>query len=125
MIDNLHQHQNKSCKLISNRTGESSRGTKRSAASSPDLPVKKAHNGRYDSCDLGIPTNQMSSHMRSLGHKEKACTIQVYGIHLIQSAFKCRIVVYRVKSGEKHIDYITFFDEIKFRVFSKVVLSAN
>ncbi|CAH1102851.1 unnamed protein product [Psylliodes chrysocephalus] len=123
-IDNLHRHKNKSCKMISNRTGESSRGTKRSVTSSSDvLPVKNVrvvrvpqvhthrtvdsqrNNGRCESCDVDIPTNQMSSHMRSLDHKEKACTIQGDGICLIQIAFKCRIASYRVKSDEKHIDY--------------------
>ncbi|CAH1104266.1 unnamed protein product [Psylliodes chrysocephalus] len=69
----------------------------------------------------------MSSHMRRLDHKGRACTIQADGIYLIQSAFKCRIASYRVKTDEKHIDYITFFDTIKFRILelSKVVLRAH
>ena len=113
---------------MTGRSPSPSRGTKRSTNSSPDvLPVKKARNGRCESCNVDIPTNQMSSHMKSLDHKEKACSIHADGIYLIQSAFKCRIASYRVKSDKKHIDYVTFFDAIKLRVLKllKVVLKAH
>ncbi|CAH1101722.1 unnamed protein product [Psylliodes chrysocephalus] len=145
-VDNLRRHQNKSCKLISNRIGESSGGTKRSTTPSNDVPPEKkarvmrvpqvhthrivdskAHNRRCESCNVDVPTNQMTSHMRSHGHKEKACAIHADGIYLIKSAFKCRIATYRLKCDEKHIDYVTFFDAIKLRVLKllKVVLKAH
>lgn len=148
-VDNLHRHQIKSCRLINNRNGESSRATKRTAVVSindmvdkkarlmpisqvhavnaPQVVAPQARMGRCEPCNEDIPAAQMASHMRSLSHKEKSCTIHGNGIYLIQNAFKCRIASYRVNSDEKHIDYITFFDSVKSRVLEllKVVLKSH
>lgn len=71
-------------------------------------------------CDITIPRNQMSAHQRTLAHKNKCSVIVSHGVELIESAFKSRIVTYRVSSDTEHVDYSVFFNEIKTKVLSLI-----
>lgn len=131
-IDNLRRHQMNSCKLIHNRTGETSRSNtvpkqickKRAADNVGEVIQKKKrivspvrnHLEKCECCNVDIPSNLMGAHKRSLDHKAKACTFYSDGVELMKSAFKCRIATYRVKSDKQHMEYTSFFDGVKNRV---------
>ncbi|XP_074041969.1 uncharacterized protein [Leptinotarsa decemlineata] len=59
----------------------------------------------------------MNIHRRTLQHRTNACIQYGDGVKIIRTAFKCRIVSYRVDSQNHHIDYPTFFNELKQKVF--------
>lgn len=71
-------------------------------------------------CDVSVPCNQMLAHSRTKQHKDKCCMPLSQGVELMQSAFKNRVVTYRVSSDREHVDYTTFFDEIKSKVLSLI-----
>lgn len=67
-------------------------------------------------CNITVPQNKMLAHERTLQHKNNACVSIGRGVQCIESAFKSRIVTYRINSDFEHVDYTTFFQEIKPRV---------
>ncbi|XP_074026081.1 uncharacterized protein [Leptinotarsa decemlineata] len=58
----------------------------------------------------------MNVHRRTLQHRTNACVQYGEGVKIVNTAFKCRIVSYRVDSENHHMDYPTFFNEIKQKV---------
>lgn len=49
-------------------------------------------------CDICVPQEKMSAHLRSAAHREKAITKKIDdGIEMVQTAFKNRIATYRIK----------------------------
>lgn len=71
-------------------------------------------------CDVTIPRSQISAHQRTLAHKSKASVVVSHGVELIETAFKNRIVTYRVSSDNEHVDYSLFFAEIKSKVLDLI-----
>ncbi|KAJ8979684.1 hypothetical protein NQ317_001085 [Molorchus minor] len=67
----------------------------------------------FTCCNRILTANQMNSHRRTLEHKTNSCVHLADGVHLIRSAFKCRIVSYRLHGDNFHIDYTIFFNEVK------------
>ena len=69
-----------------------------------------------DVCNISIASNKMAAHRRSLEHRNNSCLPMAQGVQVIQSAFKNRIVTYRISSDREHVDYSTFFEEVKDKV---------
>uniref|UniRef100_V5I8X1 Uncharacterized protein n=1 Tax=Anoplophora glabripennis TaxID=217634 RepID=V5I8X1_ANOGL len=59
-------------------------------------------------------------YMRIEGHWNKTfcCTPKSDGIQIINTAFKCRIISYRVYSESKHTDFNEFFSHVKPKIIS-------
>ena len=105
----LLRHSRESCRL---RFADSDVGKRRridGAASSSTME-------HCVMCNINVPKNKMLAHQRTLQHKSKSCVTVSHGVQLIQSAFKNRLVTYRISSDNEHVDYIIFFDEIKSKV---------
>lgn len=103
-VDNLRRHERQSCK------GNNSSGP--SNAKQPRLDIQLP---TWCNC-CNISVNNQNAHRRTLQHRTNACIYMGEGIQRIDSAFKCRIVSYRVESDNSHVDYNDFFCEIKPRV---------
>lgn len=71
-------------------------------------------------CNVAVPRNQMSAHQRTLTHKSKSCVRVCDGVQITESAFKNRIVSYRVSCDTDHVDYSVFFNDIKVKVLDLV-----
>jgi hypothetical protein len=69
-------------------------------------------------CNVDVPKNHVWAHERSLEHRSKSCVVVSHGVQRIDSAFKNRIVSYRINGEKEHVDYSAFFDEIKSKVLS-------
>ncbi|XP_074034146.1 uncharacterized protein [Leptinotarsa decemlineata] len=70
-------------------------------------------------CNLTILSDQMDQmnvHRRTLHHRTNACLHYGEGVKIVGTAFKCRIVSYRVDSQNHYMDYNTFFNELKQKV---------
>ena len=67
-------------------------------------------------CDVRVPKNRILAHERTLEHRSKSCVSVGHGVQRIETAFKNRIVTYRITSENEHVDYTAFFDEIKSKV---------
>lgn len=61
---------------------------------------------------MSVPTDAYIGHMKSLMHKATSCTNVDDGIEVVDSAFKCRIISYRVSAQRHHICYRDFFGEV-------------
>lgn len=66
-----------------------------------------------DCCNVTLTAGQMKSHRRTLQHRTNSCVPHVDGVAIVQTAFKYRIVTYRVHSQNNHLDYLMFFNEIR------------
>lgn len=71
-------------------------------------------------CNVSVPSNQMTSHKRTSNHRNMSCLPLSPGIQIVESAFKSRIVTYRISSENEHIDYPLFFEEIKPKVINAI-----
>lgn len=69
-------------------------------------------------CNKTIPVNQMIAHSRTLEHRTNSCGPLTNGVQVVRSAFQSRITSYRIHSENHHIDYVTFFSEIKHKILS-------
>lgn len=67
-------------------------------------------------CDIDIPRSRFRGHLASLKHKGNACTDVIPGVEKIKTAFKYRIVSYRISSEQHHLNYDMFFNEVKEKV---------
>ncbi|XP_074036831.1 uncharacterized protein [Leptinotarsa decemlineata] len=108
--DNLRRHQRESCILANNEGPSMSKRPRLNAPLSPEMQTCLC-------CNLNIASDQMNIHRRTLQHRTNACIQYGDGVKIIRTAFKCRIVSYRVDSQNRHIDYPTFFNELKQKVF--------
>ena len=109
----LNRHREQSCVARFNNDGGAKRCRIDGAAStSNNTPVMVT----CGVCNVTVPQNRMMAHERTLEHRSKSCVPVSRGVHRIESAFKSRIVTYRVNSDNEHINYTSFFDEIKCKV---------
>lgn len=67
-------------------------------------------------CNQIIPLNRYTGHLRSLHHKANSCINVCEGIEIINTAFRRRIISYRISSDRHHLDYEEFLNEIKVKV---------
>lgn len=67
---------------------------------------------RCDSCNVEVPRHAYAGHRKSLMHKMKSCRNLEDGVEVVDSAFKKRIISYRVSPVGHHISYKEFFDEV-------------
>lgn len=70
------------------------------------------------SCNIQVEVDKWAPHCRTNEHKNNSCIQLEDGIQVMQSAFKSRIATYRVSPQTYHIDYKSFFEEIKGKVIS-------
>ncbi|MGH9021456.1 MAG: hypothetical protein ACRDV0_10695 [Acidimicrobiales bacterium] len=73
-----------------------------------------------DICNVNVSQNQKLAHERTLKHRTNSCLPVSRGVQVIHTAFKSRLVSYRVTSDKEHLDYSTFFDEIKSKVLNMI-----
>lgn len=110
---NLVRHQRESCK---NRPTETDSPRAKRIAANPNPPAASTSTYSCTSCNISIPGNQVARHERTLQHRNNAMVQLSPNVHLIRSAFKCRISSYRIYSDNSYIDYILFFNDIKKKV---------
>jgi hypothetical protein len=72
-------------------------------------------------CNISVPTAYFMAHQRTLEHRSNSCRPLSDGVEIVESAFKSRIITYRVTSNGVHIDYSAFFEEVKPMVSSLIV----
>lgn len=105
--DNLRRHERSSCnKLQNDNDGLSVKIQKLNPQPSTSSSVQTCN-----CCNKTVAN--MYSHMRTIEHRTNSCVPLRGGIQVVRSAFKCRIVSYRVHSENYHLDYVRFFTEIK------------
>lgn len=112
----LLRHQLQSCKrrFDFNAGGQKRRRIDGGASSSSPTMQK------CDLCDISVPREQMLAHSRTIEHKNNSCKPLSDGVQLMQSAFKNRIVTYRISGDREHTDYTAFFEDIKSKVISLI-----
>lgn len=118
--DNLRRHERESCKRTDFGEPEVKRVRLLQQSEPLIIPTIKC-------CNKDISRSQIYAHRRTLEHRTMSCTPKCDGIQIINTAFKCRIISYRVHSDTKHTDYVMFFDEVKAKVISLLedVISAH
>lgn len=110
--DNLRRHQRQSCKKTVRNDGVPEKRVKigsEPSTSSNEYVVCKC-------CNQSVRKNEINAHKRTLQHRTNSCTPLVKGVYVIASAFKNRIISYRVHSDKHHTDFVSFFGEIKCKV---------
>ena len=60
----------------------------------------------------------MKSHKRTLQHRTNSCIPLTDGVEIVRSAFKYRIITYRVHSENEKLDYLIFFNEIRYKILN-------
>ena len=113
---NLNRHLRESCAERFNIDESEKRrrmdGSASSGAStSSSSPMKMCH-----VCNVAVPENNMLGHQRTLQHRNNLCLPLSHGVQVMRTAFKNRILSYRINSDNEHIDYQIFFDDIKPKV---------
>lgn len=106
--DNLRRHERASCKARITSSEEE--------PSAKRIKLESSSTQTINCCNKTIPANQINSHRRTLEHRTMSCTPKCDGIQIINSAFKRRIISYRVCSQNHHIDYNLFFNEVKEKI---------
>lgn len=110
--DNLRRHERLSCKKI-NQDVPPVKRCKMDSEPSTSTALQTCN-----CCNVRITGNQMNSHRRTLQHKTNSCVPLTDGVQIVQSAFKCRIVSYRVHSDNRHLDYVMFFNAVKCKILN-------
>ncbi|XP_074037614.1 uncharacterized protein [Leptinotarsa decemlineata] len=111
--DNMRRHQMQSCRPDNDAGPPAKRPRVDSAQPSA---VQELCN--Y--CNRMVPVNRMNSHLKTLEHRTNSCTEFEDGVKIINSAFKYRIVSYRVESKNPHSDYQSFFNEVRHKVVTLI-----
>lgn len=114
--DNLRRHEKMSCKkLHDNGPPAKQQKLNPQLATSTNMESQPSTSATVfcDCCNKLIAANRMSSHMRTLEHRTNSCVPLTNGVEVVSSAFKCRIVSYRLHSDNCHLDYVMFFNGIK------------
>lgn len=111
--DNLRRHQKQSCRAKSPAEGPP---TKQPRFDS--IPSTSADMHTCYCCNLTLTATQMKCHRRTLQHRTNSCVPMMAGVEIVQSAFKYRIVTYRVHSENNHLDYVMFFNEIRPKILN-------
>jgi hypothetical protein len=63
------------------------------------------------SCEMNCPSRSWSSHLRSKLHKDNTSSKRENGVDVISSAFKERIISYRIHALEFYINIISFLND--------------
>ena len=63
-------------------------------------------------CNINVPTRYFLAPQKTLQDRNKPCKALSVSVELVESAFKNRIISYRVTSNGVHIDYSAFFEEV-------------
>lgn len=117
--DNLRRHERSSCnKIHDGPPGKLRKMDSQPSTSTAVQPSTSTVMIRCDCCNIAISANRMSSHLRTLEHRNNSCVPLMDGVQVIQSAFNCRIVSYRIHSENHHIDYVMFFNEIRNKILN-------
>lgn len=74
-----------------------------------------------NSCNVSVPREAYVGHVKSLLHKATSCRNVEEGIEVVESAFRCRIVSYRVTPQRHHIIYREFFEEVAGKITKLLV----
>lgn len=111
--DNLRRHQRQSCIQPSH---DGSPPAKQFRADT--FPSTSTNMQTCNCCNVTLTTSQMKSHKRTLQHRTRSCVPMTNGVEIVQSAFRNRIVTYRVHSENNHIDYTMFFNEIRPKILN-------
>lgn len=107
----MRRHQRESCKNLNDGP----------AAKKPRLdsnPSTSASLQTCYSCNVTLTARQMKSHKRTLQHRTNSCVPLMDGVEIVRSAFKHRIITYRVHSENEKLDYIMFFNEIRCKILN-------
>lgn len=107
--DNLRRHQRQSCC----HNDESVPTEAKRSRVEEEEPSTSNNQWKCNCCNITIPANCGYSHRRTLQHRTNMSIAMGDGIKRIDSAFKSRIVSYRIESKNEHIDFNEFFEEIK------------
>lgn len=75
---------------------------------------------KCDVCDVMVSQSGVLAHERSLEHRNRSCVPFCEGVQIIESAFRSRIVSYRVTGHGHHVNYTVFFNEIKVKVLNLI-----
>ena len=110
--DNMRRHQRETCKNL-HPNGPPTKRAK--LDSGPSTPVSLQ---TCNTCNVTLTANQMKSHKRTLQHRTNSCIPLTDGIEIVRSAFKYRIITYRVHSENEKLDYIIFFNEIRYKILN-------
>lgn len=73
-------------------------------------------------CNVDVESTLWNSHLRTNRHKANSCQLSEDGVDYIKSAFKCRIISYKVTTPNFNINIGTFKDEIKQKVLRVIEL---
>lgn len=110
--DNLRRHERLSCRKVDG-DGPPTKQCKLESEPSTSTGLQTC-----TCCNKVLPVNKMNSHKRTLQHRTNSCVPLTDGVEIIQSAFKCRIVSYRVHSDNRNLDYIMFFNQIRNKILN-------
>lgn len=66
-----------------------------------------------EQCEISIPTHYRRHHQRTNEHKAKCCVKLDKNIAVIRTAFRKRIISYKITSDNFHMDLKIFMDEIR------------
>ena len=105
---NLLRHKKESCEARFNRVC-----TEKEKRCRLDDGASTSNTTTCVTCNINVPTRYFLAHQRTLQHRNKSCKPLSDGVELVESAFKNRIITYRVTSNGVHIDYSAFFEEVK------------
>lgn len=108
--DNLKRHEKTSCKT-----------RKSSAYSEPVNKKVKLTNSsssssnmvKCDTCKISIPRSFYTNHLKSQFHKDVAVDTKENGIKVIKSAFKNRLITFRLTVEKTYVDFDEFFNDIE------------
>lgn len=109
---NMRRHQKESCKNI-NRDGPPAKQSRLDSSQSTSASLQTCR-----SCNVTLTANQMISHKRTLQHRTNSCVPLMDGVEVVRSAFKYRIITYRVHSENEKLDYVLFFNEIRHKILN-------
>lgn len=75
-----------------------------------------------DNCNIDVESVLWNAHLRTNRHKANSCQLSEDGVDIMKSAFKCRIISYKVSTPKFHVNIKSFRDEIKEKVLRVIEL---
>lgn len=73
-------------------------------------------------CQTSVPNNQLIVHSKTKRHKLLCIQNfdEDYAIYVVESAFKCRIITYRINGSSKVLDPAIFFNKIEDKILKVI-----
>lgn len=71
-----------------------------------------------EECNVQVPEHALAGHRRSLQHRENCCVRMEDGVQIVNTAYRSRIISYRISPQNDHINYDDFFDELKNKILN-------